>query len=137
MDNDVQLQDKSPNVQEKPTQPKRSKFFLGGVAVAVVVVLALALGLGLGLGLKHTDSGSPAVSSSTAQASTSPVSSSSSTPASSSTTSIPTTPPVVQEWRRGTLDYSLDPSWDINAAPTTRAYNFNISEIQAAPDGKR
>ncbi|PMD54496.1 multicopper oxidase [Hyaloscypha bicolor E] len=38
-------------------------------------------------------------------------------------------------WRRDPLEYNLDRSWDINAAPTTRVFNLTSSEIQAAPDG--
>ncbi|KAH8811565.1 multicopper like protein, partial [Xylogone sp. PMI_703] len=37
--------------------------------------------------------------------------------------------------RRSVADYGLDMSWDINAPPTTRVYNFTITEVQAAPDG--
>ena len=33
-------------------------------------------------------------------------------------------------------DYTLDiASWDFNAPPTTREYNFTLSEIQLSPDG--
>jgi hypothetical protein len=40
-------------------------------------------------------------------------------------------------WRRDISEYNLDmKDWDINAKPTIRNYNFVLSEVTAAPDGK-
>lgn len=36
---------------------------------------------------------------------------------------------------RDSGEYVLDPTWDTGAAPTTRHYNWTISEIQGDPDG--
>ena len=97
--------------------------------LAVVVVLALALGLGLGLGLKREHSSShqssPAQSPSQNQTN-------STSPTSSSLTSQ-----TVPSWRRSTDDYLLDlQGWDFDAAPATRTYNFTLTEVDLAPDGK-
>ena len=88
------------------------------VAIAIVVILALALGLGLGLGLKkHKKSSSQDSSGSSSE---------------NSHASLD-----VPSWRRSTEDYALDMTkWDINAPPTVRTYNFTVSEITIAPDGK-
>jgi hypothetical protein len=90
------------------------------IAVVVVIILALALGLGLGLGLgrkkAHGNNGPSSPGNATdedSQAST-----------------------LVQPWRRNTEDYLLNfDSWDLNAAPQNRVFNFIVSEIAAAPDG--
>jgi flagellar basal body-associated protein FliL len=85
--------------------------------IAIVIVLALALGLGLGLGLKHRKSAQQSPSTATTEDSL----------ASS----------AIQPWRQSTKDYSLNfTNWDINAPPTTRVYNFTISQAQIAPDGR-
>ncbi|RDW87987.1 multicopper oxidase-2 [Coleophoma cylindrospora] len=88
-------------------------------AAAGFVVIALGLGLGLGLGLKHHTLGG-------------------STHSSSSATPTPTTvvaSDTIQPWRRNTQDYNLDMNWNNTAAPTTRVYNWTLTEIQIAPDG--
>lgn len=100
----------------------RLPLLVGGIVVFVVVALALGLGLGLGLGLKHHS-----------HAAATPTSSNLSPPTPSGGPTVASE--NVESWRRATLDYSLDMTWDINAAPTTRVFNFTISEIQAAPDG--
>lgn len=94
------------------------------VLLVLITVLALALGLGLGLGLKHhsrNKSGVPSTGNSTTSSSEGP-----------SFASF-----EVQPWRETTLNYSLDiGTWDFNAAPTTRLYNFTLTEGTGAPDGK-
>ncbi|RPB04170.1 hypothetical protein L873DRAFT_1667298 [Choiromyces venosus 120613-1] len=40
-----------------------------------------------------------------------------------------------KSFRRDPSDYVLGSGWDVHAAPTTRSYNWTISEIEAAPDG--
>jgi hypothetical protein len=89
-----------------------------GIVLAVIVVLALALGLGLGLGLKKHKNDSNNSGSNNASSDNNPYASE-------------TLPP----WRESTAGYALDMSWDINAMPTTREYNFTVAETQIAPDG--
>lgn len=102
----------------RETTPKKSSS-VGRLllpAIAVLVILALALGLGLGIGLKkhkNATSNSSAGSSGSSYASLD-----------------------VPSWRRSTEEYALDmTTWDINAPPTVRSYNFTVSEITIAPDG--
>ena len=114
---------------EKPagTTTKRSKkLFLFISTVIIFVILALALGLGLGLGLKHKI-GSVEGAQPSNSTSTNPTNGTSGSPDFSFTR---------PSWRRDPLEYNLNMSWDINAAPTTRIFNLTVSEIQAAPDGK-
>lgn len=93
------------------------------ILLALITVLALALGLGLGLGLKHHHGNK---SSSTTNSTT------------SSNEGLSFASFDVQPLRQSTLDYGLDiPSWDFNAVPTTRIYNFTLTESFGAPDGKR
>jgi hypothetical protein len=85
------------------------------IGAGVLTALALALGLGLGLGLKHhhhNDGGAPAASA---------------------------TPTLVQlvplnELVNASQVY-LDPSFTITSTPTTRTYDWHISEISGAPLG--
>jgi hypothetical protein len=115
--------------EEKPSgtavkKPRKPFPFIG--VAAVFVVVALALGLGLGLGLKHKKA---AVGGTQSSNGTSP---------NSTNGTSGTSPDISQNrpsWRRDPLEYDLDMSWDINAAPTTRVFNLTVSEIQAAPDG--
>jgi hypothetical protein len=102
--------------------PRRGRLFIIlAAALVAAVVLALALGLGLGLGLKHSKSKSV----------------SSPSPTANSDTGSSLSSQQVQDWRRSTLDYSLDlEGWDFGASPTTRSYNFSLTEISASPDGK-
>jgi hypothetical protein len=105
-------------------KPKKPFLFIG-VAV-IFVVVALALGLGLGLGLKHNKA---AVGGTQSSNGTSP---------NSTNGTSGTSPDISQNrpsWRRDPLEYDLDLSWNINAAPATRVFNLTVSEIQAAPDG--
>lgn len=101
----------------------RSLLLFGGVITFVII--ALALGLGLGLGLKHHIHGEAAATNPTSRPAPSP-----------SPTAPSDASENVQSWRRSTLEYDLDMNWDANASPTIRLFNFTISEIQAAPDGK-
>ena len=99
----------------EPQQKGGRRLSLGiiiGILVAIAVVLALALGLGLGLGLKKHHNND-----------------------NNDSNSNPTSSGTVPPWRNSTVDYALDMSWDINAAPTTRTYNFTVSEVTLAPDG--
>jgi hypothetical protein len=92
--------------------------------VVLFVILALGLGIGLGIGLKkqssHGMSPSPATESGSPSGNDAPV------------VSVPTALPA---WRLPADEYNLSMDWDLNAAPTTRVYNFTVGEIQAAPDG--
>ena len=38
-------------------------------------------------------------------------------------------------FRRPASDYILDPSWNLNAAPTVRKYKWTVMDIVANPDG--
>jgi hypothetical protein len=114
---------------EKPSgttakKTKSSLLFVGAVIVFVVVVLAL--GLGLGLGLKHKKAAAGGTQSSNG-------------PLPNSANGTSGTSPDISfarpSWRRYPLEYELDMTWDINAAPTTRVFNLTVSEILAAPDG--
>ncbi|KAI9732621.1 MAG: hypothetical protein M1834_003957 [Cirrosporium novae-zelandiae] len=90
-----------------------------GVGSFIVIALGLGAGLGLGLGGGHHNSPSGTAGSSSGQ----------SRAESHASKAVPS-------WRRSTLEYNLDiATWDFNAAPTTRVYNWTISEIDAAPDG--
>jgi hypothetical protein len=101
--------------------------FVGAAgALGILIVLALSLGLGLGLGLKARNGQGALVAT--------PSGSMIATP--TSTEAPSNTPAAPQPWRRDTLDYNLDLSWNISASPTTRIYNLTVSEIQAAPDGE-
>lgn len=95
------------------------------LVLITVLALALGLGLGLGLGLKHhgnKSNSSPSAANSTSSSSEGP-----------SLASF-----EVQPLRETTLNYSLDiPSWNFNAAPTTRTYNLILTESSGAPDGRR
>jgi FtsP/CotA-like multicopper oxidase with cupredoxin domain len=107
------------------SQASRRRRLVVGILVVVVVVLALALGLGLGLGLKHHSK------TSSSNSSTPPPPSSPPTPGEESQASLSVPP-----WRTNVEDYTLDiASWDFNAPPTTREYNFTIDETELSPDG--
>ncbi|KAL1858719.1 hypothetical protein Plec18170_002925 [Paecilomyces lecythidis] len=85
-------------------------------SLTLFIIIASGLCSGLGLGLNHGRIAVP------------PVETNSSAGADDSQTLPP--------WRRDISEYDLDmDSWDINAAPTTRNYNFVLSEVTAAPDG--
>ena len=108
--------DRTPNgVTEPPKQKGNRLLIFGGIAAAIVVVLALALGLGLGLGLRK----------------------SSSSDASPLTTTTPSsTPSLSTSYKANPADYVLSPSFNTQAANTTRYYTFNLTELpDGAPDG--
>jgi hypothetical protein len=107
-----------------PTRKSRKPFLFIGTVI-IFVVLALALGLGLGLGLKHKKA---SVGGGHSSNGTSPN-------LTNGTGESPDISENIPSWRRNPLEYNLDMSWDINAAPTTRVFNLTVSEIQAAPDG--
>ena len=101
--------------------PRKASIVVIVGAFVLVTILALALGLGLGLGLKHHHHAS---TSSTPSA----------TPSGGQVPSFSSFD--VQPWRQNTEDYTLDlKNWDFNAAPTTRVYNFTVTEGTGAPDG--
>lgn len=105
-----------------PAAPKTSrKRLLVIVLLSAVlsVVIALGLGLGLGLGLKHHGS--------------------SFAPSNGTSSPVAYNPPLGNEpWRRNPSEYTLDTTmWDLNAPPTTRVYNFTISEVEGFPDGEQ
>ena len=91
----------------------------GGVVLFVFIVLAL--GLGLGLGLKHRAPSSSA---------TSPAATGTPLPGTGNGTA------AHEDWRLDTSQYVLDMNWDLHAAPTTRHYDFVITEGVGWPDGK-
>ena len=113
------------DVNREKSTPNRRRLVVTVAASSVLfIVIALGLGLGLGLGLRHSHS--------------SENSSSTSTPTSSPTASpVATNPPLGnQAWKRNPADYILGmDNWDLNAPPTTRAFSFDLSQIQAYPDG--
>jgi hypothetical protein len=101
----------------------RSWPLVGSIIVVVVIVLGLALGLGLGLGLKK-------------KAATQP----SGVAANSSSPSAPNSyaSQYISPLRSETKNYNLSMTdWDIAAPPAIRSYNLTLSEIDAAPDGRR
>lgn len=100
---------------EKQKGPTRLALIISG-AFALFIIIASGLCSGLGLRLNHERIAVPPVETNT----------------SGGTASSPTMPP----WRRDMSEYDLDmDSWDIDAKPTTRNYNFVLSEVTAAPDG--
>ena len=95
--------------------PSKLRWLIFG-ALAAVIVLVLALGLGLGLGLRKRSS----LSSASAQ----------------TTDSNGATLPVVPRDKLvDPAQFTLDPSWDRNAAPQVRAYNWTVSRILSSPAG--
>lgn len=104
----------------KPKRSVRLAFVIVG-SIILFVVIALGLGLGLGLGLKHKHIAVPATAESSVP----------------SATSSPLGSQTLPSWRRNVSEYDLDMNtWNINAEPTTRIYNFTLSEIVGAPDGQ-
>jgi hypothetical protein len=108
------------------TTGKSRKTLLFLATAIALLIIALALGLGLGMGLRHKKA------SAGGGHSTSGISPNSTNGTSGTSPDISENRP---SWRRDPLEYNLDRSWDINAAPTTRVFNLTASEIQAAPDG--
>lgn len=50
---------------------------------------------------------------------------------------VPSSPqPVPTSFRRDPGEYVLDATWDVAAAPTTRHYNWTVSEVEGNPDGE-
>lgn len=105
-----------------PAAPKTSRkrlLVIVLLSIVLFVVIAPGLGLGLGLGLKHHGSNFA--------------------PSNGTSSPLAYNPPLGNEsWRRNPSEYILDTTtWDINAPPTTRAYNFTISEVEGFPDGEQ
>jgi hypothetical protein len=90
------------------------------------VVVSLALGLGLGLGLGHRSDLSSSPSPSPALATGALLPGAGGTDNNSG----------VEEWRLDPSNYVLNMSWDLGAAPTTRHYDFVITEGRGWPDGE-
>jgi len=113
---------------EKDVGRRTSSWFLvGSIIAAVVIVLGLALGLGLGLGLKKPSNKAAITQPSGVAAN----SSSPNAPDSYASQNI-------SSLRSETQNYNLSMTdWDIAAAPAIRTYNLTLSEIDAAPDGRR
>lgn len=44
--------------------------------------------------------------------------------------------PAPTSFRRDPGEYVLDATWDVAAAPTTRHYNWVVSEVEGSPDGE-
>ncbi len=112
----------------KRDTPKRVSVVLIVSGVVIFIVIALALGLGLGLGLRHANSSTATSSSPSAGPSSSPTGAPQGTP-------VPGSASPLEDWRLDTSEYVLDPTWNLNAPPTTRYYNFTISEGVGWPDG--
>ncbi len=90
----------------------------------VVVSLALGLGLGLGLGHRSDLSSSPSPSPALATGALLPGAGGTDNDAG------------LEEWRLDPSSYVLNMSWDLAAAPTTRYYDFVITEGRGWPDGE-
>jgi hypothetical protein len=104
----------------------RPWFLVGSITVAAVIVLGLALGLGLGLGLKKHSNKASTQSPGVVANSSSP-----NAPYSYASSNISSLRSETQNYNLGMTD------WDIAAPPATRTYNLTLSEIDAAPDGRR
>jgi hypothetical protein len=106
----------------KANQKRLYLIFLASGILFVIFALALGLGFGLSLGLKQNGGKSTP---------TRPSASPASAPA------VSNAPLGNQVWRKNTSEYTLNMTgWDLNAPPTTRSWNFILSEIEAYPDGK-
>jgi hypothetical protein len=108
-----------------PLRTGRTLLWTAG-SIALFVILALGLGIGLGLGLKNKSNHGLSPAPATGTDGPSP------SGAGNPVVPIPTALPA---WRLPPSDYHLSMDWDLNAAPTTRVYNFTVGEIQAGPDG--
>lgn len=120
----IQITAKGHAVQDvkHPKRTNRTLLLIIG-AVLLFIVLALGLGLGLGLGLKKSATNTSKPTTFTA------------TPTSSTATPSATASSQ-PSWRLDKEAYNLGLDWDLNAAPTTRVYNFTVGTIPAAPDGE-
>lgn len=49
---------------------------------------------------------------------------------------VPLSQPAPPSFRRDPGEYVLDVMWDMAAAPTTRRYDWTISEVDGNPDGE-
>lgn len=98
------------SLQESPSKPNYKRgVFLAAICTAIISVLGLALGLGLGLGLKHQKN----TTTSTA----------------SNLRTVPRSQLVDPS------QFVLSPSFNINAPPQQREYNWTLSEIISDPAG--
>lgn len=96
----------------EPRKPKHKRgVFLAAVCAAIILVLGLALGLGLGLGLKHRKHSAASGSSS------------------SNFQNIPRSQLVDPS------QFVLSPSFNVNAPPQQREYNWTLTEIVSDPAG--
>lgn len=43
--------------------------------------------------------------------------------------------PATPAWKRNPDEYVLDLTWNVNAAPITRYFNWTVSEVEGSPDG--
>ncbi|PWN50007.1 hypothetical protein IE53DRAFT_316599 [Violaceomyces palustris] len=104
-----------PAIDRNPSKSRRGKRNIIVSAVLMVLILGLALGLGLGLGLKKKRKDNDPT-------------------ASSDTTNLAFIP------REKLVDLSqltLSSSFDINAPPQDRHFNWTLSEVYASPAGVR
>ncbi|OBT60652.1 hypothetical protein VE03_09932 [Pseudogymnoascus sp. 23342-1-I1] len=110
-----------------PTARSRRVCLWTLLSIALFVILGIGLGFGLGYGLKKPSRGfsSPATDSDCPCAVCPCV----------VEDPRPTIPTELPPWRLPDEEYHLGMDWDLDAAPTTRVYNFTVQEIQAAPDG--
>lgn len=96
----------------EPPKPKHKRgILLATICTVIILVLGLALGLGLGLGLKHRKHTTASASSSS----------------------------NLQKVSRSQLvdpsQFVLSPSFNVNAPPQQREYNWTLSEIISDPAG--
>ena len=117
------MPDSSPRALERASKRPSLLLIAGGVVAFVVVSLALGLGLGLGLGHRASSSLTPSPSPSATGA---PL------PGAGADGNA-----KLEAWRLDPSSYVLNTSWDLGAAPTTRHYDFVITEGRGWPDGER
>jgi iron transport multicopper oxidase len=96
---------------QSPALSRWRRSFHTGILLVVVLVLALALGLGLGLGLKHGkhDQSSPN--------------------SANGVTVVPRSQLV------DPAQFVLSPSFNVNATPQSREFNWTVSQINSDPAG--
>ncbi|KAK4234026.1 multicopper like protein [Achaetomium macrosporum] len=110
------------NTKSPPRSRPSVLLIVGSIIAFILLSLALGLGLGLGLGLRyHISAGG---SSSTPTTSGTPLPGSGADPNAR-----------LEDWRLDPNHYVLNMSWDTHAAPTTRHYDFVITEGRGGPDG--
>ncbi|KAK9470799.1 multicopper oxidase [Dipodascopsis tothii] len=107
------LTESDPSVSAEDTGPvfqrkpaSKKKLLVWAGVVVLLVVIAIAVGVGVGVTRhRHSSDDVPATAENT-------------------------------DWRLDTAtEYHISPKWNSSEPPTTRVYNFTVSEILGAPDG--